>query len=409
MKKLFICSLLFGLSTQLYAQYSDIQLGDGNRDLHMSIVHVDYDESGTYIFIKHKTPSPMSDWQKISWNPTINDCIYLRIVGDNSQKKYHLINSFNMPITLDEANQYYAQCTRDGQELNYVLMFEPLPDGVTFDMIEDESSETAFNVYKITPNKDKKTGFMNISDFISETPLSKFWTTLNDGWTIEHVDNANIAINATCNYRNQYGNYYIIEIGFINYSEKNVLIKPENIKAYTYKTKKQELSEVKVLSEAEYMKKVRKSQRWDNALTGIGTVLNQISPNNQTGMSYSATVGATNKASTGSAFATGPNGSSYGVRNSYTSKYGASYTQTYDANAAYWIKQNESQKWKEETQNQYEIRQTLSDEYLKIHTLEPQTSYTARFNIEGKKADYICFIITINGNDYRFYWHYNFK
>ncbi len=141
-------------------------------------------------------------------------------------------------------------------------------------------------------------------------------------------------------------------------------------------------------------------------------MLNQISDNSLyfNGCLYRTQVRSSASGSSnsfGSAY--GYNGNTYssvyGSTYSYGSANGTSQTKKYNGAEAYAAQQNASSNIANYQNQQYQIKNSLSEGYLKQNTLMNETEYIGYVNIVYKKTDRLIINIPINGESYVFLYN----
>ena len=79
-------------------------------------------------------------------------------------------------------------------------------------------------------------------------------------------------------------------------------------------------------------------------------------------------------------------------------------TQVHDGGAQYAAIENERIKNERLAQENNYIRETIKQDYLQRHTIEPQTSITGKINLKFKKGEKIKIFVPINKIQYEFLW-----
>ena len=374
----------------MHAQYNFVECEKMPPSL--QILQIDYTGISTLVFIKYTN----------SGNGWINIGDKTHLKDTKSNKVYFMLNSINIPLS-DEGEPKMHVLDREDQVHYFCLEFEKLPETVeTFNLIEDETNPNAFNFYGITINKDKKTEFVSIDDFIKSTPVKEYGYNLKDGNLIFYYKHKGMSLSMTLYTDNSYGNYYQAWINIQNFTGKNLLLAPNRITSKTVIKKTEEIKDLKILSYEEYMKKVKRSQSWQNFAVAFG---NSLAASNA-GYSYSTTnssvTGVTNSFGSASGYVGDTYGYASGWSSSYSTAYGRSTTNSYNGAAAYAAQQNANAQTNSYISNQYQIKNRLSEGYVKANTLANQTEFMGYFNIEFIKTDNLRIEIPINGETYIF-------
>ena len=154
--------LVIALShTVVMAQYANIRIVKEPSCL--KILQVDFRESSTLVYIKAVSPSN-------DYRANIGEKTFIRVKGSN--KQYPLINSINMPIG-SEAEEHRMIFDNEGQEHYFALEFEKVPETSSFDIIENESSEYAFNFYGVQIDTLVKKDYVDLDKMVEDYPIQK--------------------------------------------------------------------------------------------------------------------------------------------------------------------------------------------------------------------------------------------
>ena len=173
----------------------------------------------------------------------------------------------------------------------------------------------------------------------------------------------------TLSYDNSYGKYYQVWVDIQNFTGKNLMFSPNSITAQSLikKGKQEEVEDLSVLSYQDYMKKVKRSQAWSAFAVAFS---NSLAASNA-GYSYSSTTasasGSTNSYGSVSAYSGGMYGFANGYSSSYSTAYGRSTTKSYDGAAAYAAQQNANNNTNAYLQNQYTIKNKLSEVVCSVY------------------------------------------
>lgn len=391
-------------NTNAYAG-ATVNSGPNSR---MEILQVDNREFSTMVFMAYTTPDT-EDWNETSSWMNFGDKTYLQVPGNS--KRYQMISTINMPIN-SEAENRYMMFDRRNQRHQFVLEFERIPDGTSFDLIESNDNPNAFNFYGVSYNPTDSSSYMNVDEFIDGYPVKEFGQYAVNGTTVSYVKFKDITISVVPYLLDQYGKYYNMNISIQNLSNRSVLFNPTNIKLRGYKFKQKKVNgqeiyipqeeELTLLTYNEYDKIVKNKQRWSNFWVALGEGLAAYGA----GQSMSTTTYSGSAYTTGSAHASGYIGNTYGYANaygsSYTTAYGQSTTRSYNGAAAYAAQQQANANYAAYTENQRRIRQQIGDGYAKMHTIPSEAEFSGYFNIKHKKIDRLLMDIIIDGEVYPF-------
>jgi hypothetical protein len=198
-----------------------------------------------------------------------------------------------------------------------------------------------------------------------------------DGLPIEFyfIDGLSVAVKISA--KQEYGRYYEAFVTIENGTGDSFDFNPTDITASLSIYGK--VKEAEVFSYDDYMKKVNRQQNWSNAFTAFAE-------------SAAATSAGYSSSST----------SSYVISSSGSTAIVNSTTKSYDAAAQYAANQNAANKMNQIRNQQYEIKQNISQGYLKLNTILPNSRLIGFVNITYEKADRIYINIPVKGKVYHF-------
>lgn len=363
----------------------------------LKIKQVDFRESSTLVYIKAISPSN-------DFRANIGENTYIRVKGNN--KKYPLINSINMPIG-SEAEEHRMIFDYEGQEHYFALEFEKVPETASFDIIENETSEYAFNFYGVQIDTLSKKDFVNLDKMVEDYPISReIGAYLKNNNIIQYAKAKGIVLTINIQAVKQYGKYFTVNIDLQNFSGKSILFALNKVSAEGYVVKDGQISKtipLEILSSYEYDKKVANKQVWSNFWVALGEGMAA----SNAGYSSSTTTYNGNSHTSAYASAYGYAGNTYGYANAYgsayTTTYGKAHTESYNGAAAYAAQQNARANVERHAAGQYEIRQQLNEGYVKNNTIQNQVEYSGFFNIKYKKIDHIKVEFVIDGITFPFF------
>jgi len=84
------------------------------------------------------------------------------------------------------------------------------------------------------------------------------------------------------------------------------------------------------------------------------------------------------------------------------SAYGTAKTTSYNGAAQYAATQNASNNINQLVNTQYDIKRTISEGYLKLNTVFPDSRLVGFINIKLQDADHILLNVPVNGKIYHF-------
>ena len=379
--KILLLNIICFLSTSsVFAQYANIKVEKQPQQI--QITQIDFREASTLVYIKYVCKEGITYMN-------INEKTFIRPSG--SRKKYPLINSINLPISM-EALDRNMLFDYTGQEHCFVLEFGKLPDITKFDLIEMENQESAINFYGIEVDTTQVSDFMDMDSFIADYPVKEWGRYIKDDKLISWVKANDIVLTINVQAVKQYGKYYQVNMDLQNLCGKPILFSLNKINAEGYFVKEGEIAKtipLEILSSYEYDKKVSNKQAWNNFWVALGEGMAA----SNAGYSSSTSTYSGSSTTTGSTHAYGYVGNTYGYASaygsSYTTTYGQANTRSYNGAAAYAAQQNAAANYERFANSQYEIRQQLNEGYVKNNTIENEVEYSGFFNIKYKKLDHI--------------------
>ena len=318
-------------------------------------------------------------------------------------------------VEVGDYTRYYENglvklhCTLNNGKANGVLtQFDE--KGEMCSQTEMLNGEPRYDYY-ILSNKDGFGGKFSIKDNspIWESPnLSEKKVEYKDGAAWPYYIKNGLLVAMTNTLTKDYGKWYQISIVISNNSIVPIDFDPNAVTAVLQKEDGQEMA-MEVYSSEQYMKKVRRSQNWSMALTGIAEGLSAASAgySNSTTQTNSSYNGYSN--SRGNAYASGSNGYAYGSYSGNSSYHGnsssTSHTTTYDGAAAYQaqvIASNRMANYENALLQEREIKQ---EGYLRRTTIYPGQAISGYINIKRSKGESMKVVVDINGAKYLFDWN----
>ncbi|UKK54393.1 hypothetical protein [Prevotella sp. E2-28] len=395
MRRIVLLLVIALLHTVVMAQYANIRIVKEPSCL--KILQVDFRESSTLVYIKAVSPSN-------DYRANIGEKTFIRVKGSN--KQYPLINSINMPIG-SEAEEHRMIFDNEGQEHYFALEFEKVPETSSFDIIENESSEYAFNFYGVQIDTLVKKDYVDLDKMVEDYPIQKeIGAYLKNNVIIQYAKAKGIILTMYIQAVKQYGKYFTVNMDLQNFSGKSILFALNKISAEGYVVKDGQISKtipLEILSSYEYDKKVANKQAWSNFWVALGEGMAA----SNAGYSSSTTTYNGNSHTSAYASAYGYAGNTYGYANAYgsayTTTYGKAHTESYNGAAAYAAQQNARANVERHAAGQYEIRQQLNEGYVKNNTIQNQVEYSGFFNIKYKKIDHIKIDFVIDGITFPFF------
>ena len=196
MSKLYIiCTILFYslfIGVKVHAQYAGAKYVKGPSPK-MEILQVDNRKLSTMVYMAYTTPDA-DNWNETSSWMNFGDKTFIQVEG--SSKQYHMISTINMPIN-SEAENKYMMFDRRNQRHQFILEFEKIPEGKSFDIIEDVNNPNAFNFYGITYTPTDSSSYVDVDEFIAGYPVKEMGRYVVKGNTVSYVRFKDVVVNIT--------------------------------------------------------------------------------------------------------------------------------------------------------------------------------------------------------------------
>lgn len=208
-------------------------------------------------------------------------------------------------------------------------------------------------------------------------PLTERKLVYQDGEAIQYYSIDGISLAVKFSREKAYGDYYAVFMTIENGTDKLFNLDPKDITAVF--ARKEKVDEAELLSYEYYIKKVNRKQNWSAAFNSFA----QQQAANQAGYSASATAGVA-------------------INNYGDAAIGASSSQGYSGAEQYKANQNASNNIHQYNKQLYSIKQSITQGYLKINTVLPNSRIIGYVNIKYQKADGILVNIPLDGKIYQF-------
>lgn len=353
------------------------------------IMQIGLTDSLTFIFFKYTD-------EKETGGICINEDYYIK--DTRSGQKFKLINTLNIPIC-PTGHVFMSP----NESHYYALTFEPLPNETKeIDLIES-LEEGGFNFFGVSLEQSNSTSTpVDYIELLENSPVREAGYFIKDGGVVQYFVHKGLAIAMHLSVDNSYGKYYSASISVENNSGKRIDFYPELITAKVYEGEKE--TEIEVLTYNEYMKKVKNQQSWNSFFIALG----ESSAASQAGNSKSTTQTNTTFNANSRGYYSGYYGDKYGTVTSNVRTYGnaslTSTTYSYDATASYYARQNANRNISNYNNQQYQIRESINQGYLKSNTIFKEQRLNGYINIKFKKGDFLYVTVPVNNDYYPFVW-----
>jgi hypothetical protein len=387
MQQLIVLIVALLISVNSNAQYREIHVQKSNYDL-LKIVQIDFRDESTLIHFTYTSSAPD---EKIC----ANESFYVQ--SKETTDKYKLINSINLPIC-DKIHMFETA----NQEHNFTLEFEKFPETIgEFDIIEE--AESGFSFFGVVIQTESRTAeLLDVADFVNKTPMKEYGYFFKDGQTVLYCQHNGLLIGVILTVDNSYGKYFQANILVQNLTGRAINLDPGLITANT--AKNQTINSAHVLTYNEYMKRVRNRQSWGAVAYGFSESMAAHNAGRASSSTQTSVNGNYNSSSSASGHVGGTTGSVYGNSTVYGTAAGTNNTQSQDGAAQYAAQQNANKNMAQYQSRQFQVRNTLSEGYLRLNTITNETEYLGYVNIEYSKVDNIQLRIPLNGSIYEFVW-----
>jgi len=207
-------------------------------------------------------------------------------------------------------------------------------------------------------------------------PRSSLKTIFQQGQAVQYYFEDGISVAVRASRSKLYGDYCEVFVTIENGTNQQFNFDPAEITAaYAYDKKSED---AEVLTYDYYIKKVNRKQNWSAAFNAFA----ESAAATQAGYSASSTSGS--------------------ISNGSTTVTGQSTTQSYNGANQYAANQTAANNVNNYNNQQYSIRQNISDGYLKMNTIMPNSRLIGFVNVKYENADAIVINIPVNGKIYQF-------
>jgi len=136
-KIFFLLALMLVSSASVYAQWKITGCDKADKD-NVKLLQIINLDGNTYVY------GTLTNDKDGVYLGAVNrkTCVYA------DGEKYKLVSSVNLPI-MDDADSQWARLDEPGQKLNFVMIFEEFPVKNGFDLVENETDKSEWNIYGI--------------------------------------------------------------------------------------------------------------------------------------------------------------------------------------------------------------------------------------------------------------------
>lgn len=193
---------------------------------------------------------------------------------------YKLTDAYGIPID-NEAVREFCLLEKQGQKLNFILEFEKFPVDQLFDLIEDESGDSAWNFRGVRVDTES-TKAIDDERFLASTPSVICGKYYEDGISYEYYLRNNVFVSAHHSYGDD---HFTIYLTVDNASDHGILFNTRSIKAICYKQKGNGIKEIELpyISKNDYVAEIAMEDRYvarsqvsSKAMDGVSTSLSLL-------------------------------------------------------------------------------------------------------------------------------------
>lgn len=333
------------------------------------------------------------------------------ITGElQGEGEYVSIDKYNdkMSVFADEVTTYYKS-GKIASKSNYVngqldgTCEEYSEDGLFLTKFVYSSGKPVGDTYTTTRTDNGITSQISYATgkpIVEQPSLDNRKIEYKDGeaWTYYNMNG--IVIGMTNKEVNDYGKYYQLPIAIMNNSLAELDFNPDKMTA-TLTDNKGKVTNMKVLSSAEYMKKVDRSQSWSK----VWNALAEASIASDAGKSSSTSVTTYGeKTSSRTSYSNNIGYKQNASKDTKVSGTAATHTTTYNGAAAYGAYLESDRRIAEYNQDLQAKRDERNAGYLKHSTIKPGESVAGYINIERKKGETLSISLNVDGITYPFVW-----
>lgn len=303
------------------------------------------------------------DNRKCVWKgPTIEYNEKGVVIRQNNYDEQGKLDGIQVQFDDDGKKTYEAELSHGNPAHDYYLIYDKHAEPIKYSYLNHQ------------PMK------LSTSDKVI-VPTTALQTIYQDGQSVEYyfIDGISVAVRGSR--EDLYGDYYVLYITIENGTDQQFDFDPSTITAAYGKDKK--VFDAEVLTYDYYIKKVNRKQKWSAAFNAFA----ESQAASQAGYSASATGG----------YAVGVNSNgNVGVAT------GQSATVSYSGANQYAANQNASNNIASYNNQQYSIKKSIAQGYLKLNTIMPNSRLIGFVNMKYEKANVALVNIPVNGKVYQF-------
>lgn len=352
-----ICICILAVCATASAQYKNIT---SSNESEFKLIQIDQYDEATLFFFQTRANEDRKGLN-------VNDNTKITVSGD--YKVYHLQQTLSMPFSSENRSAYLAQ---EGDELNFVLIFDRIPLDKPFTMTEkDGKTGYYFNFNDITVDLDDISPMIDADDFVQATDyvVREKYKSNGKEWMSYSVNGLAVDTHLEGEYLN------LTRVGKLNMvitndSDRRISVSPDNITVKAAKNDRSEYVEIPLWEVGKYDSKVA----GENSLA-VSSYEDRVNP-------IASVLG------------------SYRARRSGDASLGE---QLVLASAEILARASTQSKVDAYADALERNRRKVWEDYLQRVTLESGETYGGYVTFKDKNYSHYIITITLGGHDYVFY------
>ncbi len=207
-------------------------------------------DSSTLVFVRYTYEGTDYELRNVSRS------MHAEIDGMN----YKMTAAYGIPVD-NESVREFSLLEAKGQKLNFILEFEKFPVDQPFDLIENESSDAAWNFRGVRTDT-ASTKAVEAQRFLASTPGVVCGKYYEDGISYEYYLRDNVFVSAHHSYGDD---HFTIYLTVDNASDHGILFNTRAIKAVYYKKQGKDIKEIELpyISKNDYVAEVAMQDRYN--------------------------------------------------------------------------------------------------------------------------------------------------
>ena len=331
-------------------------------------------------FVQHNTPTDtVDDYYMNGQRMAKGKAIIVDKIDNRKSAWTGTVYKYNEKGKLSVIRHYDENGLLDGTQ----TLFNP--DGVKAEVFEYIHGNPAKDYYLAYDKKGTELRYSYLTHLpmrLATTdkvivPFTERKVIYQDGSPVQFYFLDGLSVAVRISDKQQYGRYYEAFVTIENGSGNQFDFDPTDITASL--SLKGKVEEGEVYSYNDYIKKVNRRQAWSTAFTAFA----EVAAASSAGYSSSTT-------------------NAYGITSSGRLVSAHATTTSYNGAATYAATQNAANNLSQMAGQQYEIKRNISEGYLKLNTIFPNSRIIGFVNITFDSADKIYLNIPVNGKVYHF-------